>query len=135
LYGVFRGPFQTAIEPDELLVAIRRGRAPVEGGGAFRNLGRPASGYSMVGVAAVVAGSVGSVTHARIGITGVGEAPYRAKAVEAALLAGASVADAATHATDGVTVSSDIHAGSEYRAAMAVVYTRRALEAAFARAG
>jgi carbon-monoxide dehydrogenase medium subunit len=135
LDGFFSGPFQTAIEPDELLVAIRRPALPAGAGGAFRNLEQPASGYSMVGVAAVVAGRPGSVTHARVAVTGVGEAPYRARAVEAALRAGGSVEEASAHAADGQQVNSDIHAGREYRAAMAAVVTRRALEAAFADAG
>jgi carbon-monoxide dehydrogenase medium subunit len=100
-------------------------------------LANPASGYAIVGVAAVVAMSGGSITHARVALTGVGEIPYRAKAVEAALLGSdgspASVAAAAGHATDGQTVNSDIHADREYRSQMAVVYTRRAIEAALGR--
>ena len=47
----------------------------------------------------------------------------------------ASLAAAAAHATDGVEVNSDIHADAEYRTAMAVVYTRRALEAGLSRLG
>jgi len=135
LDGFFLGAFQTAMEPDELLVSIRRGPLPPGAGGAFLDLEQPASGYSLVGVAAVVAGRAGAVSHARVAITGVGEAPYRAKAVEAALLAGRSPADAAAHATEGVTVNGDIHADPAYRAAMAAVYARRAIETALARAG
>jgi carbon-monoxide dehydrogenase medium subunit len=97
----------------------------------------PASGYSIVGVCAVVASGGGSVTHARVALTGVGEVAYRAKAVEAALLGSdgspASVAAAAAHATDGVTVNGDIHADRAYRTQMAAVYTRRAIEAALGR--
>ena len=44
-----------------------------------------------------------------------------------------AISDAASHATDGVTVNSDIHADREYRTRMASVYTRRALEAALGR--
>ena len=98
---------------------------------------QPASGYSIVGVAAVVAMDGGTVGHARVAITGVGANPYRAKAVEAALVGSdgspASVAAAAAHATDGQSVSSDIHADREYRSSMAVVYTRRAIEGALGR--
>ncbi len=135
LDGFFRGAFHTAMEPDELLVALRRGPLPAGAGGAFREIEQPASGYSLVGVAAVVAGSPGSISHVRVAIKGVGEAPYRATAVEAAVLGGASPADASAHATDGVTVNGDFHAGSTYRAAMPVVITRRAIEAAIADAG
>ena len=135
--GFFEGAFQTGIAPDEILVSMRRGPLPDGAGGAYRKLEQPASGYSIVGVAAVVASSGGSVSHARVALTGVGEVAYRAKAVEAALLgsdgSSAAVAAAAAHATDGVTVNSDIHADREYRTRMAEVYTRRAIEAALGR--
>jgi carbon-monoxide dehydrogenase medium subunit len=137
LDGFFEGAFQTAAAPDELLVAIRRGPIPAGAQGAYRKLEQPASGYSIVGVAAVIASSGGSVSHARVAITGVGEAPYRAKAVEEALLgtdgSAAAVAAAAEHAADGQTVNSDIHADRDYRSHMAVVFTRRAIEAALGR--
>jgi xanthine dehydrogenase iron-sulfur cluster and FAD-binding subunit A len=59
-----------------------------------------------------------------------------AAAVEKALIGtagdGAAIAKAAAHAVDGVTVASDIHADAEYRAQMARVETRRAIEAALA---
>ncbi|HEV8489944.1 MAG TPA: xanthine dehydrogenase family protein subunit M [Candidatus Limnocylindrales bacterium] len=137
------GPFETVIEPDEVLVAIRRGPLPQGVGGAYMNLEQPASGYSIVGVAAVVGRAhrvAGSTTfdHIRVAITGVGPVAYRARAVEDALVGTTcgqtEIADAAKHATDGVTVNSDIHADREYRTAMAEVYVRRALEAARARA-
>ena len=136
LDGFFRGPFQTAMESDELLVAIRRPPLPTGARGAYRSLEQPASGYSMVGVAAVIATTGGSISHARVAVTGVGDAPYRAKAVESALAgsdgSAAAIESAAAHATDGVTVASDIHADAEYRAAMARIYVARAVEAALA---
>jgi carbon-monoxide dehydrogenase medium subunit len=137
LDGFFVGPFQTAMEPDEILVSLRRGPLPAGATGSYQRLEQPASGYSMVGVCAIVASSGGSVSHARVALTGVGEAPYRAKAAEAALVGSdgspAAVAAAAEHAADGQTVTSDIHADRDYRARMAVIYTRRAIEAALGR--
>jgi carbon-monoxide dehydrogenase medium subunit len=137
LDGFFEGPFQTRMEPDELIVKLRRGPLPAGAQGAYRKLAQPASGYSIVGVAAVVALSGGTISHARVALTGVGESPYRAKAVEAALIGSdgspGAVAAAADHATDGQTVNSDIHADREYRSSMAVVYTRRAIEGALGR--
>jgi carbon-monoxide dehydrogenase medium subunit len=135
--GFFTGAFTTAMEPDELFIKGVRGALPAGAGGAYRKLENPASGYSIVGVAAVIAASGGSVTHARVAITGVGEVAYRAKAVEDALLGSdgtaRAVAAASEHATDGQTVNSDIHADRGYRARMAVVHTRRAIEAALGR--
>ncbi len=135
--GFFEGPFQTRMAPDELVVALRRGPLPPGAAGAYRKLAQPASGYATVGVAAVVAMSGGAISHARVALTGVGEAPYRAKGVEDALLgtdgSATAVAAAAEHAIDGQTVNSDIHADREYRGRMAVVYTRRAIEGALGR--
>jgi aerobic carbon-monoxide dehydrogenase medium subunit len=137
LDGFFTGPFETEAAADEILVAIRRGPLPAGAGGAYEKLGQPASGYAMVGVAAVIARSGGTISHARVALTGVSDHPYRAKAVEAALTgsdgSASAIAAAAAHATDGVSVNSDIHADAAYRTAMAAVHTRRVIEAALGR--
>ena len=137
LDGFFESAFQTGIAPDEILVKLIRGPLPAGAAGSYQKMKHPASGYAIVGVCAVVASSGGSISHARVALTGVGEVAYRAKAVEAALLgtdgSAAAVAAAAEHAADGQTVNGDIHADRDYRARMAVVYTRRAIEAALGR--
>ena len=137
LDGFFEGPFQTGIRPDEILVAVRRGPVPQGAGFAYRKLAQPASGYSIVGIAALIAMTGGSISHARIGVTGVHEHPYRAHDVEKALEgsdgSAEAIAAAAAHVTNDADASSDIHADAQYRAAMAVVYTRRAIEAALGR--
>jgi aerobic carbon-monoxide dehydrogenase medium subunit len=137
LDGFFKGAFETDIAPDEILVSMKRGPLPEGANGAYRKLGNPASGYSIVGVCAVLAKSGASFSHARVAITGVGDVAYRAKGVESALMgsdgSAAAIEAAAAHATDGVSVNSDIHADRAYRTAMAAIYTRRAIEAALAR--
>jgi carbon-monoxide dehydrogenase medium subunit len=137
LDGFCTGPFQTAIEADEILVAIRRGPLPDGAGGAYQKLAQPASGFAIVGIAAVVARSGGSVSHARIGVTGVADRAYRATAVEDALVgsdgSASAIEAASAHVTDGMSVNSDIHADAAYRTAMAAVHTRRAIEAALGR--
>jgi carbon-monoxide dehydrogenase medium subunit len=138
--GFFRGAFETSLRHDELLTEIRLPAPLGNAGSAYASLEQPASGYAMVGVAAVViVGDDGTIRRAIVGVTGVSDHPYRATDVEAALVgtdgSGRAVAAAAANVVGDRTVNSDIHAGSEYRAAMAVVYTRRALEAAVARAG
>jgi carbon-monoxide dehydrogenase medium subunit len=138
LDGFFEGPFATAIAPDEILVAVRRGPLPDNATGAYQKLHQPASGYAIVGVAVVLAtGGDGRINHARVGITGVHEHAYRASEVEEALVGTEGSADdvraAAEHATVDVEVGSDIHADAEYRTAMAKVYTARAIEAALGR--
>jgi carbon-monoxide dehydrogenase medium subunit len=136
--GFFRGAFMTDLAPDELITEVRLPGPREDAGSAYRCLEQPASGYAMVGAAAVVFGGTdGSVAGATVALTGVGEHPYRATAVEAALAGSdrseASIRAAAQHATDGIEVVGDIHADAAYRAAMAAVYTRRAIEAALAR--
>ena len=136
--GFFTGPFSTALAEDELVTEIRLPGPRNDAGSAYAALSQRASGYSIVGVAAVVIKEGGSaITKAGIALTGVGDAPYRARAVEEALIGNEgnaeAIAAAAAHATDGVTVAGDIHADSEYRAAMAVTYTKRAITAALVR--
>jgi aerobic carbon-monoxide dehydrogenase medium subunit len=138
--GFFTGAFTTALADDELITELRLPGPRDDAGSAYASLSQRASGYSIVGVAAVVIKEGGSaITKAAIALTGVGDAPYRARAVEEALLGNEgtaeSIATAAAHATDGVTVSGDIHADTEYRTAMAAVYTKRAIEAALERLG
>jgi carbon-monoxide dehydrogenase medium subunit len=137
LDGFLQGAFETDMAPDEILTSMRRGPLPDGAKGSYQKMAHPASGYSIVGVCAVVAMSGDSVSHARVALTGVGEVAYRAKAVESALMGSdgstAAVASAAAHATDGQTVNSDIYADRDYRSKMAEVYTRRAIEAALGR--
>ena len=136
--GFFEGPFATALRPDEILTEIRLPGPRDDAGSAYVSLQQTASGYAIVGVAAVVfVGEGRSIAGATVALTGVGDHAYRARAVEAALAgsdgSAASIEAAAAHATDDVEVASDIHADSAYRTAMAAVYTGRAIEAALAR--
>jgi aerobic carbon-monoxide dehydrogenase medium subunit len=137
--GFFEGPFQTAARPDELLTQVRLLAARDDAGSAYLSLEQPASGYALVGVAAVlIVGAGGIIEYAGIGITGVSDHPYRAHEVEDALSGTTGTPDdiaaAAAKAVSGRRVNSDIHANAEYRAAMAAVYARRAISAALARA-
>jgi carbon-monoxide dehydrogenase medium subunit len=123
---------QTAIGPDEILTEIR---VPLTAKTvAYEKTEQKASGFALAGVAAVV-GPDGI----RIGITGVAATAYRAVAVEQALAAqrspgAAAIAAAAAHAADGIEPLGDIHASPEFRAHLAEVNTRRAIERALARA-
>ena len=132
----FEGAFTSALNPDELITEIRLPGGREDVGSAYRAIEQPASGYSIAGVAAIVGAQAGNRWgFCAVGVTGVGEHPYRATAVEKAILAGDDLARAAAHATDGVTVASDIHADREYRTHVASVQVLRALEAAIARLG
>ena len=132
--SLFDGPFATALAADELITEIRLGAPVDDAGSAYRSIDQPASGYAIAGAAVVIGARVADRwTRCGVALTGVGDQPYRASAVEAAVLAGVSFAEAASHATEGVVVTSDIHADREYRTHVAAVEVRRALEAAAAR--
>ncbi len=138
LDGFLEGAFTTGLQPDEILTEIRILGPRDDAGSAYVSLESPASGYAMVGVAAAVfSGDGRGIASANVALTGVGDAAYRARAVEQALAGSdgspGSIAAAAEHATDGVTVNDDIHADRAYRTQMAAVYTRRAIAAALSR--
>jgi carbon-monoxide dehydrogenase medium subunit len=123
---------QTALAPDEILVEIRVPATPRTV--AYVKTEQKASGFALAGVAAVI-GTDGTV---RIGVTGVAAKAYRATASEQALAGQKSptpeaIALAAAHAADGVEPLGDIHASATFRAHLAQVNTRRALERAVAR--
>ncbi len=122
---------QTAIEPDELLVEVR---LPKREGWGFRyeKFHRVAQSWAIVGVAAAVRRSNGSIDEARVALTNMGPTPVRAAAVEQALSGAGTdaVADAASHAADGSSAPSDLNGKSDYRDHLARVLTRRAVLAA-----
>jgi carbon-monoxide dehydrogenase medium subunit len=136
--GFFQGPFMTELAPDELLVEIRLPAPSGSYGSAYRVLQQPASGFAIAGVAAVIGRSAGAgdgpIDDVRVAVTGVGDVPYRATAVEASLrgtAVGAAEIEAAVRAiTNDIQVQGDIHADREYRTAVAEVMARRAIEAA-----
>lgn len=123
----FQGFLETAMAPDEMLTEIR---VPKAGGGwAFQKFNRRAQDWAIVGVAASVDGA------ARVALVNMGPTPLRATAVEEALAGGADVEEAAARAADGLEPPSDVQASAEYRAHLARVLVRRALEEATARRG
>ncbi len=128
----------TALQPNEIITELRVPALARGTGAAYQKHAHPASGYAVVGVAAVVTMSGGKCERAAIGITGVAGKAYRATAVEKALagqaLDEATVAKAAAHAADGVDAQGDLYASAQFRAHLASVYTKRAVLAAASRA-
>ncbi len=135
----FMDLFQTALQPDEVITEIRFPKPPVHTGSAYMKLANKASHYAVVGCAAVVTlDGNGTCTSASVVITGASVKPTRASAVEAGLvgkkLDEATIANAASHAADGLELVSDIHGSQEYRAQMATVLARRVVARAAERA-
>jgi aerobic carbon-monoxide dehydrogenase medium subunit len=136
----FVGILETSLVPGEILTAIRVPSLPAQTADAYLKLHEPASGFAIVG-AAVRLGldEKGAVRQVSVGITGAGPKAFRATAVEDALRgkspSAKRLAEAAGHAADGIDVNADLYASPAYRAHLANVYTRRALEKALERAG
>jgi carbon-monoxide dehydrogenase medium subunit len=130
---LFVGLLTTSLATDELITEIR---LPAVGGRklgqAYEKHAHPASGYAVVGVAAVVELDGGNVKSARIAVTGAPEKATRATAAEQALTGKAAkaetIAQAAAVATEGLgELNGDVYASPEYRAHLVRVLTRRAL--------
>ena len=124
----FTGVWQTALEPNEVLVEIRVPKLGVAGW-SYTKMARRAQDWATVAVAAVVHGN-GSVERASIALTNMGATSLRATAVEEALVGGASIEDASALAADGTEPPTDHAASSDFRKHLVRVLTRRALEEA-----
>jgi carbon-monoxide dehydrogenase medium subunit len=124
----FVGMLETAIQPNELITSISVTVSPSSSYAKFPN---PASHYAITGVCAAIT-SNGTVSSAKIGVTGAAPMAFRATAAESALtgnpLTPESIAEAAEAAFDGRELLGDIHASAEYRGHLIGVMTKRALE-------
>jgi carbon-monoxide dehydrogenase medium subunit len=133
----FRGPYTSALEPDEVLAELR---VPATDGWrcAYLKAARRPSDYAMVAVAARSRMQGRTCADVALAVTGVSGKAFRLGAVEATLrgrpVDTALIGEAAARATDGVEVSGDVHASGEYRTQLARVYVSRAIGAVTARA-
>ena len=137
--GFFVDMLQTSLQAGEIVTEVRVPVIAKGTGSSYMKVLQPASGFAIVGVAALVTldGS-GKISKARVGVTGAAVKAFRAKETENALNGkaadDATIAAAAAKAADGVDTSGDIFASPEYRAHLTRVYARRALAEAVKRA-
>jgi len=124
----FKGLFSTALEENEIIVAVH---IPVPAAGsrtAYLKFPQPASRFALVGCAVMRSGN-----KVNIAFTGVSENAFRDTAAEQALagkeLNGASIEAAAKVAAEGVSLLQDHYATESYRKHLAKVYLKRALQA------
>lgn len=135
----FRGTFETALGPDEILTEIRLPGQPAKTGSAYVAFAHPASGFAIVGAAAVVTkGNDGSIARAAIAITGAAASPFRATAAEKALSGSkgdrAAIDKAAVAARSGFTALADLAASDTFRTHLVGVFVGRAIDRALERA-
>jgi carbon-monoxide dehydrogenase medium subunit len=138
----FTGMLSNALEPGEMVVALRYPRRPAGTGVAFVEFARRLGDFAIAGAAALLTMRNGTCERARLVIVGMGQGPFRAVDAEAALTgrrldrktAPDALAEAAAKVTAAVDPADDVHASSSYRRHLAGVMAARALETALARA-
>jgi carbon-monoxide dehydrogenase medium subunit len=134
----YQGAYFTALEPGEILTAIRIPAPPAGHGYAYQKLKRKIGDYATAAAAVVLTMKGGDVSACAIGLTNVAETPLFAE--EAAKILTGSKLDAATvkkavAAAEAITSpSSDTRGPAQYRTKMAGVMLTRALARAAQRA-
>ena len=120
----FTDMFETALEDDEIITAVR---FPIPKRAAYMKFPNPASRYAIVGV--MVAEATEGI---RVAVTGAAPCVFRVTAMEGEGALGQDfTSDAvASIALNGAEFNEDIHASAEYRAHLVNVMARRAVAAA-----
>ena len=131
--------FTTRLQETELITEIFVPCLPLHSGSSYQKFANKASHFAIVGVAALVTlDADGVCQRVRIGLTGAGSVPVRAKASERFLTGkkptAQNLAGAAQRASHGIDCMEDLHGSAEYREHLTGVMAGRALERAVSRA-
>jgi aerobic carbon-monoxide dehydrogenase medium subunit len=118
----FKGLFETALRPQEMVTAVRLPTADKNTRVGFAELARRHGDYAMVGLAAGARADGKSLREVRLAYFGVGATPVRAKKAEAAL-AGGDI-EAAVKALD-LDPPDDVQATAKVKKHLAGVLLRR----------
>jgi carbon-monoxide dehydrogenase medium subunit len=134
----FEGYLTTSRRPDELLTEVRFPAARRGTGISFQEVARRHGDFAMVGLAASLTLSEGTISDARLAFAGVSDVPARAAGAEA-LLAGERPSaelfdEAARRAAGDIDPPADLHGSADYRKKVAAALARRTLRAAAANA-
>ena len=122
----FKGLYETALEPGELITAVT---FPAPKRAAYMKFKNPASRFAIVGVfvADFGGGRNGAV---RVAVTGAGPSAFRQAEMEKALAAKFAPESVAGIKVNPDGLNNDLHASPEYRAHLVTVMAKRAVEAA-----
>jgi carbon-monoxide dehydrogenase medium subunit len=124
----FRGLFETALEPGDILTALRVPMATPEMRYGFAELSRRHGDYALVGLAACTRASERKLSELRLVYFGIGDMPVRARTAEAALSNGGGSADAAVAALGSdLSPRGDIHGSARSKLHLAGVLLKRVL--------
>ncbi len=128
-----------AIEPNEILTAVRFTPWPAGHGFAFVEFSRRHGDFAITSAAVLLtADGAGKVTRAAVAIGGAAATPWRAREVETALIGQIPTPELLRQACEScraIEAIEDIHAPASYRQHLAAVLSRRALEKAVTRIG
>jgi carbon-monoxide dehydrogenase medium subunit len=120
----FKGLFETALGPRDVLTAIRVPAAGKDTRVGFAEFARRHGDYAMVGLAASAKGNGASLSDVRLAFFGIGNTPVRAKRAEAAL-AGGKLDDAVKALTSDLNPPDDVQATGATKKHLAGVLLRR----------
>ena len=131
--------FTTQLQETELITEIFVPNQPPRTGSSYQKFANKASHFAIVGVAALVTlDARGICRRVRIGVTGAGPRPSRARASERYLTgkepSERNLAGAAQRASRDIDCLEDLHGSAEYREHLIRVLAGRALERAVSRA-
>jgi carbon-monoxide dehydrogenase medium subunit len=130
----FRGPFESALEPTEIVTAVTASDAGASASGTYLKLERKVGDFATVGVAVHVELDGATVRRAGIGLTGVGATNLRADAAEQALEASplddAAITEAARLASEAARPRDDHRGTAEYKRRVVQVFVERGLRTA-----
>ena len=118
----FKGLYETALEPGELITSVS---FPAPKRAAYMKFKNPASRFAIVGVFVADFGG-----KARVGVTGAGPSAFRQAEMEKALSAKFAPESVASIKVKPDGLNNDLHASPEYRAHLITVMAKRAVEAA-----
>jgi len=134
----YKGAYDTARAPDEILTAIAVPLPPSRAGWAYEKLKRKTGDFATAAAAVLLTMSGGRCASASVALTNVADRPLFAEAAGKALVGTTldkPALDGAAKAASAIAdPASDLHGPAEYRKAMAGVMARRAIERAKARA-
>jgi carbon-monoxide dehydrogenase medium subunit len=120
----FKGLFETALGPHDVLTAIRVPAASSDTRTGFAEFARRHGDYAMVGLAASAKASGKRLSDVRLAFFGIGATPVRATKAEAALAAG-TVDDAVSALAGEIEPSGDVQATAATKKHLAGVLLRR----------